>query len=296
MKLAIIGTTASGKTALALEVAKRLNGVILSLDSLCIYKEIDIASAKPTAEELNAVRHFGIDLVSPDEHFCVGDFVREFRAAQEFCHATSRPLIIVGGSGFYLAALMHGLSPRVPPLNAFLDREKLWRKICEVDPPFAAAYSKNDTFRLQKWLEIYKFTNEQPSVWLKANLAEPVLKSLPIFELDWQKSELEKRIFKRTEMMFESGLLDEARGLFERYGFEAKPLNSIGLKECGEFLRGRVASEKELCELVCIHTRQLAKRQRTFNKKAFSESVKMVNFDIEESCERIVNFAKIRLP
>ncbi len=334
MHFAIIAPTASGKTALALALARRLNAAILSLDSLCVYRGIDIASAKPTPAERAAITHFGIDLIAPDEHFCAGDFAREFARASRWCAEQGKNLIIAGGSGFYLNALLAPLAPKVPALAPFADRDTLWAQVCQIDPPFAQKFSKNDTFRLQKWHEIRQFTRAQPSAWLRENSRPPVLAGLPIFSLGWDVGALRGRIAARTEAMFAAGMLDEARRLFRAYPQGAKALESIGLKECGEFLRARgevcawgecggdlrgesganlrenmVANsnlgvggasnlnsnlggangaksnlrgadfdEKSLTELknlITTHTAQLAKRQRTFNKKAFAGAVQL---------------------
>ena len=113
-EFAIIGTTASGKSDLAFELAKELNGVILSLDSLALYKEIDIASAKPNKEQLETIKHFGVDEIYPDEEFSVGAFFEIYKNAKDFARLQDCPLIITGGSGFYLKSMLSGLAPDVP--------------------------------------------------------------------------------------------------------------------------------------------------------------------------------------
>lgn len=118
-EFALIAPTASGKTQLAITLAKELNGAILSLDSLCVYRQINIASAKPTAAEQAQVRHFGVDVASVEEHFCAADFIRCYREAKAWCKEAGKTLIITGGSGFYLNALLTPLAPKVPPLAPF---------------------------------------------------------------------------------------------------------------------------------------------------------------------------------
>lgn len=292
-EFALIAPTASGKTQLAITLAKELNGAILSLDSLCVYRQINIASAKPTAAEQAQVRHFGVDVASVEEHFCAADFIRCYREAKAWCEEAGKTLIITGGSGFYLNAILTPLAPKVPPLAPFsqaLSREQLWEKVEQTDPEFAQKFSKNDSFRLQKWFEIHAFTNQPPSVWLRQNSAPPVAQKMRIFNILWQKEALNRRIAQRTRQMFEAGLLDEARALFAEFDAACKPLCSIGLKECGEFLRGEINSLDALENLITTHTTQLAKRQRTFNKKAFSEAVTLEvdeeNFD--ELPQRVV--------
>lgn len=270
-EFALIGTTASGKSDLALKIAKEFNGVILSLDSLSVYKEINIASAKPTALELESVKHFGINLIFPNEYFSVGEFIKEYEKAKSYAQNLQIPLIITGGSGFYLKAMMSGLAPKIGDIKCDLNLEQIYELILKIDPEFGSKFSKNDKFRLEKWYSIYKTTGEIPSKFLRENTAEPIISNLQIFEILWDREVLRDRIKIRTEKMLENGLIDEAKYLFDKYGFETKSLNSIGLKECGEFLRGKLGKD-ELYEQICTHTAQLAKRQRTFNKSQFLEN------------------------
>lgn len=292
----LIGTTASGKSALAIKLADKLGGVILSLDSLCLYKEIDIASAKPSHDELSQIRHFGVNLVYPNEHFCVGDFIKEYFRAREFAVVNDIPLIITGGSGFYLHAMLSGLSPKLDEIPNSLNNSQIWEMIIQNDPEFAAKFSQNDTFRLQKWYQIYTQTKQIPSIWLRQNTTEPIIKNLKIFDIIWDKDELRSRIALRTKAMLENGLIDEAKGLFVRYGQDEKSLNCIGLKECKEFLNGELgqislnlndekSSYYKLFSLISTHTAQLAKRQRTFNASKFKDKI---NVSFESGFEQIL--------
>lgn len=261
---ALIGTTASGKSSLALEIAKEFDLVILSLDSLCIYKDIDIASAKPSKTELNQVRHFGINLKRVDEEFSVGDFIKEYKNALNFAKKNNKSLLITGGSSFYLKTLLSGLIPKIEQVKP-ISNEEIYDLIIKFDKEFGQKFSINDTFRLRKWYSIFKQTGEIPSIFLKNNTLEPIIKDIEIFDIFWDKLSLEKRIRARTKDMIKNGLLQEARELFLKFDPNLKPLKSIGLKECKEFLDKKINLD-ELEELINIHTRQLAKRQRTFNK------------------------------
>ena len=276
-EFANIGTTASGKSDLALEIARENGGVILSLDSLCVYRKIDIASAKPSADELREIRHFGVNLVEPNEKFSAGDFVREYLKARDFALKNGVNLIITGGSGFYLKALLSGLAPQIPDFDEFPSNDEIWALAQENDAEFVAKFSANDTFRLQKWFSIFKFCGFAPSKFLRENTAEPVIKNLKIFEILRDKDEIRERILARTNLMIERGLIDEARGLFSEFGRDAKALKSIGLKECAQFLDGEISLEK-LVELISTHTAQLAKRQRTFNRSQFNTT--SADFDL----------------
>ena len=287
-ELAIIGTTASGKSDLAIKVAREFNAVILSLDSLCLYKEIDIASAKPNKDELELVRHFGIDLVMPDMDFCVGDFIDEYKKAKLYAQQNNSMLIITGGSGFYLKSMLSGLSPKIEPLKIEISDDEIWDLAVEIDKEFCAKFSKNDKFRLHKWYQIYTQTNEIPTQWLRLNIGEPMIKNLTIYELVWDKFELIERIKTRTKNMLENGLIDEARYLFGRYDSALKPLNSIGLKEAKEYLDGKI-NLNELNDLITIHTTQLAKRQRTFNKSFNSIKIDARNLNLDKFLTQISN-------
>ena len=287
-ELAIIGTTASGKSDLAIKVAREFNAVILSLDSLCLYKEIDIASAKPNKDELELVSHFGVDLVMPDMDFCVGDFIDEYKKAKLYAQQNNSMLIITGGSGFYLKSMLSGLSPKIEPLKIKISDDEIWDLAVEIDKEFCAKFSKNDKFRLHKWYQIYTQTNEIPTQWLQLNTGEPMIKNLTIYELVWDKFELIERIKTRTKNMLENGLIDEARYLFGRYDSALKPLNSIGLKEAKDYLDGKI-NLNELNDLITIHTTQLAKRQRTFNKSFNSIKIDARNLNLDKFLTQISN-------
>ena len=287
-ELAIIGTTASGKSDLAIKVAREFNAVILSLDSLCLYKEIDIASAKPNKDELELVSHFGVDLVMPDMDFCVGDFIDEYKKAKLYAQQNNSMLIITGGSGFYLKSMLSGLSPKIEPLKIKISDDEIWDLAVEIDKEFCAKFSKNDKFRLHKWYQIYTQTNEIPTQWLQLNTGEPMIKNLTIYELVWDKFELIERIKTRTKNMLENGLIDEARYLFGRYDSALKPLNSIGLKEAKDYLDGKI-NLNELNDLITIHTTQLAKRQRTFNKSFNSIKIDAKNLNLDKFLTQISN-------
>lgn len=273
-EFALIGTTASGKSALAIKLAKPLNAVILSLDSLCVYKQINIASAKPSKDELAATTHFGVDIVSIDEPFSAGEFFKEYQKAKDFALKNEQNLIVTGGSGFYLNAMLKGLAPKVKKAQFYPQNAEIYELCSSIDTDFARKFSSNDTFRLQKWWDIYENTKEIPSAFLSSHTAEPIIKNIDIYELCWDKELLRKQICLRTENMLKSGLLDEAKALFSAFSADLKPLSSIGLKECKEFLDGKIKDEKTLKELIITHTAQLAKRQRTFFNSQF-KSIKL---------------------
>ena len=269
-QIALIGTTASGKTSLANALARNFKAVILSLDSLCVYKEINIANAKPSEEDVRNLHYFGLNLLSVKEHFNVSFFIKEYEKAKEFALSKQIPLIIVGGTSFYLKTMMDGLSENIKELEIKLSNDEIYALLSRLDKAYKV--EKNDTYRLKKWLSIYESTKEIPSEFLKRTKQNAVLENIEIYELVWDKELLRKRIQARTKQMLENNLLNEAKELFENFDNTLKPLNSIGLKECKEYLDGKISLDK-LEFLISTHTAQLAKRQRTFNKKFQSKAL-----------------------
>lgn len=274
--IAILGGSGSGKSALGLELARKLDCEIFSLDSLSIYQEIDIASAKPTKEELKSVHHYGINHLSPKEHnnaslFCA--LLHEAIAKTK--EKGKKTLLIIGGSSFYLKSIIEGLSP-LPSLSVEQTQE-IESKIASLSSPLGfllsieptLPFSHQDTYRIHKYLKIYFATSLPPSLYFKQNPKTPFPYAIEKYSLLLEREELRKRIALRSEKMFELGILDEARELLKKYGGQIQPFGSIGLKECKEFFEGKIKDTKELIALISTHTAQLAKRQTTFNRTQF---------------------------
>ena len=281
-EIAIIGATASGKSALALEIAARFNANILSLDTLSIYKEIDIVSAKPTKNELASVPHFGIDVVYPNEHFSVERFIHIYKGAKEQSKKEGKNLIVVGGSSFYLKTLLQGISP-LPPFNEETKKEvellmhslpKAYCYLQERDPDFAQKIAPNDRYRIEKGLLILLQTSLTPSQYFKLNPPQKIA-SMKIFAIDIAKEELRNRILQRTKIMVKMGLIDEIYYLEKKYTRAIAPMKAIGIKETLDYFDGNITTLKALIDTISIHTAQLAKRQRTFNKTQFPEKISL---------------------
>ena len=283
-EIAIIGTTASGKTALSLELASKTNSIILSLDSLCVYKEIDIVSAKPTKEERGNIVHFGIDEVYPNEEFDVVKFIELYNKAKEYASNHNNNLIIVGGTGFYLKALIDGLSKGID-LKVKLDISpfEAYDFLYSLDKDYMQKIEKNDRYRIEKAYAIYKQSGLIPSEFFEKNPKTPFAKDLKIFEILWDKEELRKRIALRTNQMVKSGLIDEIIYLEKKYTRAPNCISSIGVVETLEYLDGKL-SKQELEDKISLNTSKLAKRQNTFNKSQFTEKtsniIENLNSDI----------------
>lgn len=283
-EIAIIGSTASGKTALSIQLANKTNSIILSLDSLCVYKEIDIVSAKPTLEERGDIVHFGIDEVFPNEEFDVIKFIELYKKSKEYAIQNNKNLIIVGGTGFYLKALIDGLSQGVESkIKLDISSFEAYDLLYSLDKEYMQKIEKNDKYRIEKAYAIYKQTNLTPSEYFEKNPKIGIAKDLKIFEILWDKEELKKRIALRTNIMLNSGLIDEIIYLEKKYTRAPNCMSSIGVIETLEYLDGKI-SKKELEEKICLNTAKLAKRQNTFNKGQFlnktSNIIENLNSDI----------------
>ncbi|MRJ02354.1 MAG: tRNA (adenosine(37)-N6)-dimethylallyltransferase MiaA [Epsilonproteobacteria bacterium] len=270
-EIAIVGPTASGKSALAIEIAERSGASILSLDSLAIYREIDIVSAKPSKEELRRVPHFGVDLIDPDGYFSVQQYIELYREVSQRVEREGKPLIIVGGTLFYLKALLTGLSPmphfspqcreRVEGILESL--EGAYRLLQEIDPPFAARITRSDRYRIEKGLLIHCATGLPPTLYFQSHPPRPVVGELPIFAIQYSPQELRERLKVRTRKMVEAGLIDEIFSLEKRYGRGIRPMGAIGVVETLDYLDGKYTL-KELQERIVTNSARLGKRQRTF--------------------------------
>lgn len=283
-EIAIIGSTASGKTALSLEIANKTNSIILSLDSLCVYKEIEIASAKPTLEERGDIIHFGIDEVYPNEEFDVIKFIELYKKAKDYAINNNKNLIIVGGTGFYLKALIDGLSLGIETkIKLDIPQQDAYDLLYEIDKEYMQKIEKNDKYRIEKAYSIYKQTGLSPTSYFEQNPKIALAKDLKIFEILWDKEDLKNRISQRTKIMINSGLIDEVIFLEKKYTRSPNCMASIGIIETLEYLDGKL-TKQELEEKISANTAKLAKRQNTFNKGQFldktSNIIENLNSDI----------------
>jgi len=288
-QLAIIGPTASGKSDLAIKIALKIDAYILSIDSLSIYKEIDIVSAKPSKEELNAVKHFGINVLNPDEYFSVDIFIDLYKEVLKECEKDSKNLIIVGGTSFYLKSLIQGLStlPKITDeIKEVVNKKLADLKGCydflyKLDEAYMQKISSNDSYRIEKALLIYEASKLSPTEYFRQNLPKPIIENLNIFNIDVERDILRERISKRTNRMLEMGLLDEICYLEQKYTRLPHSMGSIGIIEVLEYLDSKV-SKDEMCENISIHTGQLAKRQQTFNRTQFENITHAPLDELEE--------------
>ncbi len=275
-EIAILGPTASGKSDLAVRIAKSSNSYILSLDSLSIYKEIDIASAKPSIKERGGILHFGIDEIYPNEAFNVALFFSIYKKAKEKALKDKKNLIIVGGSSFYLKAMLEGLSKEVEISKESVEKtkeilkdiDKAYSFIEKKDFLFASKITKRDRFRMEKWFNIYFETKMTASKFFKKNPPKKIINKIDIFNIEVNREVLRKRVEKRTSKMIQKGIVDEVFYLESKYTRAVHPMKAIGIKESLEYLDGFLTLG-ELERKIVSNTMKLAKRQRTFNKTQF---------------------------
>ncbi|GAA8522681.1 tRNA (adenosine(37)-N6)-dimethylallyltransferase MiaA [Helicobacter pylori] len=252
-----------------------MDAEIFSLDSLSIYKDINIASAKPSLKERKNIRHYALDYLNIDEK----NNAPLFKTLLEDAIKVSQKeiLLIVGGSSFYLKSILEGLSG-MPKLS---DEEvvKIEREIAtlsnpymllkSIDPNMAFKIHPNDTYRIHKALEIFYATHTPPSEYFKANPKKPFEHAISLFALSVEKNALANNIKQRTKSMLDCGLIEEIKALYTQYPKDSQPFKAIGVKESILYLEKRLTL-KELEETIISNTMKLAKRQNTFNKTQFN--------------------------
>lgn len=298
--LALVGPTASGKTALSLEVAEALGGEIVSMDSRQVYRGMDVGTAKATPGERERVPHHGLDIREPDERYSAGQFARDARRWIREIRGRGRVPILVGGTGFFLRALTRPIF-REPPmdqgrrerLRAWLEAQpagKLRAWVQVLDPDRAAVAEEGGPRRMGRTLEVALLTGRALSWWHReADAGEDALEGVVVV-LELPREELDRRIGARTARMVEGGLVDEVRGLLEAgYDADDPGLTGVGYREIVEHLRGEISLE-EARERIETATRQYARRQLTWFRNQLPEEVVRVDATRppEEQVEAVV--------
>jgi len=266
--IVLLGPTASGKTALGIELAQALDLAVLSVDSRQLYQEMDIGTAKPTAAQRAAVRHELLDLRRPDQPINLQEFRAEAERAIAAEHARRGIALLVGGSGLYLKAITQGMTPpAVPPqpqlraqLNA-LGQPLCHQLLCAADPAAGARIMTNDAVRTQRALEVLYATGQPLSA--QQGATPPPWR---VLELGLNPPDLKRRIALRTAGLYAEGLVEETRDLVERYGEDCPLLDTIGYGEAKAVLRGELQPDAAMA-LTTQRTQQFAKRQRTWFRR-----------------------------
>jgi tRNA dimethylallyltransferase len=286
--IALMGPTASGKSALALEWAQRLGGEIISVDSALVYRGLDIGAAKPDAAERASVPHHLLDVRDPWQPYSAAEFATDARAALDDIVARGRIPILAGGTGLYFRALLHGLPPMPeadPVLRAQITAEAaahgwpaLHAELARVDPEAAARIHPTDPQRIQRALEVHRASGRPISAWQRAHVPQPLpVRLLRLVLAPGQRGELHARIERRFDAMLEHGLLDVVRALRALPRIAMHPaardlpaLRAVGYRQACDYFEAVAAGEDEarararFRERAIFATRQLAKRQFTW--------------------------------
>lgn len=272
--VAIVGPTAVGKSTLALALAERLGAAIVSADSRQIYRGLDIGTAKPSRDERARIPHHLLDVADPDERFDAARFRALALDAIRARATEGRPVVVCGGTGLYVRALRHGLFPG-PAADAELraalyERERLHgpgtlhRDLVDADPSAAERLHPHDTVRIVRALEVLRLTGRPISDWQREHAFADADVDVLVLGCARPREELAERITARAHAMLEAGLLDEIRGLWAQgFGPELSPLDSVGYREMGAYLRGEIAYAAAF-DAFTRATRRLAKRQSTW--------------------------------
>jgi len=266
--IVVTGPTATGKTDFSIKLSREIGGEIISADSMQVYKGLDIGTDKISKEIREEIPHYLIDIREPDEPFSVADFVREADKAIAKIRKKDKYPIVVGGTGFYIRALLYSL-PDVPPgseeirkeLNK-LSNEEIYNLLLEVDRESAERIGKKDRKRLIRAYEVYKLTGEPLSSFKFPE--KPRYRFLGYF-LYRNRPELYRRIENRVDSQIERGLIDETKWLLQ-FGKDVTAFQALGYKEMLEYIEGRKSLE-EAIRLLKRRTKQFAKRQFTWFRK-----------------------------
>ena len=270
----LAGPTASGKTQIGAELARRLGAEIVSMDSMAIYRGMDIGTAKPTAAERQAVPHHLLDLIEPSQQFSLAQYVEAAHRAIEEIRGRGSEVLFVGGTPLYMKSLLRGIFDGPPadwPFRRRLEElaqqegtRALHDRLAQVDPAAAARLHPNDRRRIIRALEVYEKTGEPISRHQRQFEAEQVPQDCTVLVLNWPRDELDARIDARVEEMFRAGLVEEVKGLMAMPGGLGRTARqAVGYREVIEHAEG-MRDRSETVELVKLRTRQFARRQMTW--------------------------------
>ena len=276
--IVIVGPTASGKTSLSIELAKKINGEIVSCDSMQIYKDMDIGSAKPTQEEMQGIKHYLIDVVSPNERFSVAEYKKQAERAIEEILTKGKVPIVIGGTGLYADSLIYGIEYQE------IDYDENYRKSLEIqaqtddglkmlynqakriDEEAIKKISENDKKRIIRVLEIYHQTGKTKTELEAESRKNEVKYDYKVFAINMDRQVLYDRINRRVDIMIENGLIQEVENLLEKYKAFPTAMQGLGYKEVVQYFNKELTKE-EMIDKIKQETRRYAKRQLTWFRK-----------------------------
>ena len=275
--IVICGPTASGKTALSIELAKKINGEIISADSMQIYKDMNIGTAKPDEEEMQGIQHYLLDFVSPNERYSVADYKKDAKLAIKQIIQKGKTPIIVGGTGLYIDSLIYEIEyqniefdeeyrNKLEKIAQEEGVETLYQKAKEIDPKAMEKISINDKKRIMRVLEIYNATGKNKTEQEIESRKKDVEYDYKVFAINWDREELYNRINKRVDIMIQQGLVEEVKNILKKYNKFPTAMQGLGYKEIVEYLEGK-STKEEAIEKIKMETRRYAKRQLTWFRK-----------------------------
>lgn len=276
--IVIVGPTASGKTALSIELAKKIDGEIVSCDSMQIYKDMDIGSAKPTKEEMQGIKHYMIDIVAPNERFSVAEYKKQAESAIEEILSKGKTPIVVGGTGLYSDCLIYGIEyPEIQFDQEYRKKleeqaeteqglKELYNEAKKIDEKAIEKISENDKKRIIRILEIYHQTGKNKTELEIESRKNEVKYNFKVFAINMDRQILYDRINKRVDIMIENGLIQEVEKLLNKYNQFPTAMQGLGYKEVEQYLNKELTKE-EMIEKVKQETRRYAKRQLTWFRK-----------------------------
>lgn len=283
--IVICGPTASGKTSLSIEVAKKIDGEIISCDSMQIYKDMNIGTAKPTVEEMQGIPHYMLDFVLPSERYSVADFKEAATDRIEDILKREKVPIIVGGTGLYVDALTKNIT--YPEIEIDLEYRKqleelikenglesLYEEAKKIDEKSMQTISKNDKKRIMRVLEIYHQTGKTKTQLESESRLSPPPYEYIVFAINMEREKLYERINKRVDIMIDQGLIEEVEALTKKYEEFPTAMQGLGYKEVVSYLKKEITKE-EMIEKLKMETRRYAKRQLTWFRK--DENIKWID-------------------
>ncbi len=275
--IVICGPTASGKTKLSIELAKEIDGEVICCDSMQIYKDMNIGTAKVTEEEMQGIKHHLVNFVSPEQRYSVANYKKDATNAIQEVLARNKTPIIVGGTGLYVDSLIYNIDYAEietdlkyrNKLEKIADEEgleKLYEMAKRIDEKAVLAISPNDKKRIIRILEIYHSTGKTKTEQEIESRKNEVPYNYLVFAINMDKEKLHERINKRVDLMIEAGLIKEVEGLLKKYKQFPTAMQGLGYKEVIEYINGNI-SKQDMIEKIKNDTRKYAKRQLTWFRK-----------------------------
>ena len=289
-----------GKTALSIELAKKINGEIVSADSMQIYKDMDIGSAKPTIQEMQGIKHYMIGVISPDKRYSVAEYKQDAKKAIKEIIEKGKIPIVVGGTGLYVNSLIYEIEYNDIEIDEEYRKnlekiadteglEKLYNEACRIDPEAMQIISKNDRKRIIRVLEIYKQTGKTKTQLEIESRQKEVEFDYKVFAIDMDREVLYDRINRRVDIMLQNGLIEEVQNLLKKYKNYPTAMQGLGYKETKMYLEGQITKE-ELVEMIKMETRRYAKRQLTWFRKNKETIWLDAEKTIGENIAEIINY------